>query len=85
MDRSKAHVAAALLEQVASGELDASVALSEWPQDAEGDELLNASWHDLSHFAVDIDIRMKDPRYEAHQLSLLLGRAKQIRERHRVV
>ena len=85
MDRNKAHIAAALLERVARGELDASVALSEWPQDAEADELLDASWHDLSHFAVDIDIRKKDPRYEAHQVSLLLDRAKQIRERYRVI
>ena len=85
MDHDKARAAAALLEQVARGELEASAALNGWPQDAESDELLNASWHDLSHFAVDDDIRKKDPLYQAYQVSGLLKRVKQIKEKYGVL
>jgi hypothetical protein len=85
MDREKASVAAALLERVARGELEASAALDEWPQDAKPDELLDSSWHDLSHFAVDVDIRKKDPRYETYQLGLLLKRVRQIKEKYGVL
>lgn len=84
MDPRKAIDAAALLERVANGEMEASTALNAWPQDAGRDELLDASWHDLSHFVVDVDIRTKDPRYATYQVSLLLNRAKQIREKYDV-
>src|SRR5258705_3794868 len=72
MDRDSARIAAALVERVARGELAATPALKEWPQDATVDELLKSSWHDLSHFAVDLDVRRKDPRYETYQVTLLL-------------
>jgi hypothetical protein len=42
-DPHKAIVAAVLLERVASGEMDASVALNQWPHGAGPDELLDAS------------------------------------------
>jgi hypothetical protein len=82
MDPEKANLAATLLERVARGELEASTALTEWPQDATSDELLIASWHDLSHFAADLDVRSKDPRYKTYQVSLLLKRVKQIKEKY---
>jgi hypothetical protein len=85
MDWDKATVAVGLLERVARGELEASTALSEWPLDAESDELLSASWHDLSHFAADLDIRMKDPRYRIYQASLLLKRVEQIKKKYGVL
>ena len=78
----KARVAATLLERVAHGELEASVALDQWPQDIDRDRLLSLGWHDLSHFAVDADIRDKDPKYRTYQVSLLLNRVKQIKERY---
>jgi hypothetical protein len=82
MDRGRAIVAAVLLERVANGQMEASAALKDWPENAESDALVDASWHDLSHFAVDVDIRTKDPRYATYQVSLLLKRAKQIREKY---
>jgi hypothetical protein len=82
MDRDKASAAATLLERVAGGGLEASTALAEWPGDADSDELLNAGWHELSHFAQDFDIRKTDPRYQSYQISVLLKRAKQIREKY---
>ena len=84
MDRCTATEAANLLERVARGELKAPAALIEWPHRAESDELLNASWHDLSHFAVDLDIRQKDPRYKAYQFTRLLERVQQIKAKYGV-
>jgi hypothetical protein len=75
-------VAADLLERVARGEMEPSAALKEWPGNPEADALLDASWHDLSHFAIDADIRAKDPQYARYQVSLLLKRAKEIREKY---
>ncbi len=79
---SRAIAAAVLLERVAKGNTEASAALEKWPENAESDTLLDASRHDLSHFAVDVDIRTKDPRYATYQVSQLLKRAKQIREKY---
>jgi hypothetical protein len=84
MDQEKATAAAMLLEQVARGDLEASVALNQWPQDTESDELLKVSWHDLSHFAVDRDIRGNDPRYKTYQVAGLLERVKQIKAKYGV-
>jgi hypothetical protein len=71
-----------LLEGVAGGSLDARVALEHWPDiDLEADSLLAASWHDLSHYAADKDIRDRDPAYATYQNNLLLIRAKTIKER----
>jgi hypothetical protein len=83
MDEVAAVAVAALLEKVANGEMEASTALKAWPLSAQSDTLLDASWHDLSHFANDLDIRTKDPRYAVYQTSLLLKRAKQIRDKCR--
>jgi hypothetical protein len=82
MDAASAIAAAVLLERVANGDMEAALALKEWPENAESETLLDASWHDLSHFAVDLDIRTKDPRYATYQASLLLKRANQIREKY---
>ncbi len=82
MDHGKAIDAAELLERVASGGMEASAALDAWPQDIGQDDLLDASWHDLSHCSVDVDVRAKDARYAKHQVSVLLSPAKQIREKY---
>lgn len=82
MNSLKAVAAAALLEQVANGERSAVSALEEWPQDIGADPLLDASWHDLSHFANDSDIRTKDLKYATYQKSRLLTRAQQVREKY---
>ena len=84
MDRVKAAIAATLLDRVARGELDPAVALREWPQSDERDALLESAWHDLSHFATDADVRAKDSRYAAYQISVLQKRAQQIRDQHSV-
>jgi hypothetical protein len=82
--RDKASVAATLLERVANGSLEPSAALDEWPSGTESDDVLNVGWHDLSHFAADSDIRMKDSRYRSHQIALLLKRAKDIKDKHQI-
>lgn len=81
MKPEQAENAVALLERVASGAATAAEALQKWPQNTE-DSLINVSWHDLSHFAADADIRDRDPRYREYQVSLLLRRADEIRQRY---
>lgn len=69
-----------LLEHVVGNKIDPSVALRQWPDiEIETDRLLMASWHDLSHFAADQDIRDKDPGYATYQRDLLLERIQQIK------
>ena len=71
-----------LLENVAGNRIDSGVALQQWPDiETETDKLLAASWHDLSHFAADRDIRDRDPSYATYQRDLLLDRAKKIKEK----
>jgi len=72
-----------LLESVADGTLDASAALEQWPDiDLETDDLVAASWHDLSHFEADKDLRDKDSDYADYQKNLLLNRVKKIKEKY---
>lgn len=76
----KTELIISLLENVAAGALDANTALEKWPDiDVENNDLIAASWHDLTHYAADADIRKKDPAYAEYQTSLLLDRAKQIK------
>ena len=77
--KEKAQHAAMLLEQVAHGELDASAALLQWPDDQDRNLLIDASWHDLKHFAIDADIQAEDPDYGMAQIKRLLKRASEIR------
>ena len=78
----RARVAARLLDNLLAGELSPETALQQWPNaDSERDDLLAVTWHDLSHFAADADIRRRDPVYTAHQRERLIDRLRQIRER----
>jgi hypothetical protein len=83
MNKQRAETAIGLLQRVASGDMNADVALATWPEiDSDDDPLLTASWHDLSHFAADADIRDRDPSYAVHQCELLLRRATEIKEKY---
>ena len=85
MTKQRALAAVLLLEHVLSRELTPIVALHEWPDiGSECDELLSASWHDLSHYAADLDIRVKDPRYARYQSELLARRVEEIREKFQI-
>jgi hypothetical protein len=78
--KTRAQTAVELLERVLSGETEPSTALRQWPEiDAESDNLLAASWHDLSHFSADEDIRRKDRGYAEYQAQLLARRVQEIR------
>jgi hypothetical protein len=79
MNVRHAEYAARLLELVANGEMNADDALSQWPFVDKQEPLFDASWHDLSHFAADADVRQRDHRYAEYQRGLLLKRAQQIR------
>jgi hypothetical protein len=70
-----------LLEEVASGRLDPRDALADLPRKSTGDELLDSAWHELGHFASDIDIRSRDAVYAAHQVSQLRDLAQRIRSK----
>jgi hypothetical protein len=79
LTKQRALTAVLLLECVLSRELTSIVALHEWPDiDSERDELLSASWHDLSHYAADLDIRARDPRYASTRLSCWRGALKRL-------
>ncbi|GJL80146.1 MAG: hypothetical protein NPINA01_31350 [Nitrospinaceae bacterium] len=72
-----------LLKKVAEGKLDPDQALIEWGDvDQEQDELIASSWHELTHFADDDDIREKDKEYEVYQQNLLKDYAKRIFEKY---
>lgn len=82
MERERLLGIADLLEKVATGKITGEEALQLWPSvETETDQLLRFAWHDLSHYAVDFDIRAKDPRYAAYQNQLLSDRAHAIRLR----
>jgi len=81
MNIATARAAIKLLEAVARKQMVPTQALREWPGNVEGDPLVEASWHDLSHFANDEDIRARDPRYAEYQSRGLLDRVKAIRAR----
>lgn len=85
MTKQRALAAVLLLEHVLSRELTPIVALHEWPDiGREHDELLSASWRDLSHYAADLDIRVRDPRYAKYQFELLARRVEEIREKFQI-
>ena len=85
MSRDRIAKIVSLLEGVADSTLDASAALEQWTDiDSETDNLLAASWHDLTHFAADKDIRDRDPGYAAYQKDLLLDRVKKIKEKYQL-
>lgn len=71
-----------LLKKVMSGEVSPELALEQWPSiDTEEDDLLAATWHDLSHFAADQDIRARDLAYADCQTQLLKRRVREIRQK----
>jgi hypothetical protein len=70
---------AAALDAVASGDESASNAMSQWP--AMRDRLLDAAWHELSHFENDADTRRRDDAYDRYQRDSLRELAWQIRDR----
>lgn len=77
----RARVAAGILARVLSGESAPCLALYEWPDiDSEDNALLIAAWHDLTHFAVDEDIRRDDRRYADYQRDVLMRRVREIKE-----
>ena len=67
------------LEAVAAGDLSASSAMSQWPEIQDG--LLEAAWHDLSHFENDADIRRGDAACDRYQRDCLREFAWRIRDR----
>jgi hypothetical protein len=78
----RAAAAVILLQRVLARDLEPDAALREWPDiDTESDELLAASWHDLSHYAADEDIRAKDLRYANFQTELLKRRIEEIKQK----
>jgi len=83
MDIDRAKQSIRLLEMVLAGKADPVTALDQWPDiDAEQDELIEASWHDLSHYANDDDIRSKDPEYDQQQKKILADKAEKIRKKY---
>ncbi len=72
-----------LLENVINNREDAESALNKWPDiDSEEDPLIAASWHDLSHFAADWDIREKDDKYAELQTEMLQKRVDSITRKY---
>ena len=85
MREQRALAAVLLLERVLSREVTPIVALHEWPDiDSESDELLSASWHDLSHYSADADIRRRDPGYAMYQAGVLARRVEEIKRKFRI-
>lgn len=79
----KIELIVSLLEGVAKGAIEADVALEQWPNiDDESDDLVADSWHDLSHFSADADIREKDSEYADYQVALLRDKANQIKVKY---
>lgn len=68
-----------ILNKVAEGVISAKKGLIQWPDiDSEEDSLITASWHDLSHFDIESDIREKHKEYAEYQRDLLKARANEI-------
>lgn len=85
MDINRAKKSSHLLEMVLAGEIDPAAALKQWPDiDTEQDDLIEASWHDLSHYANDDDIRSKDPDHDQQQKKLLADKAEKIRKKYSI-
>jgi len=79
----KGSIVTRLLEMVAMGELKSSVALDRWPDiDSETDDLIASSWHELTHFDADQDIRDRDKEYSEYQRNLLMECVRKIREKY---
>jgi hypothetical protein len=86
MENDRALKAASLLELVASGQMNPTSALNEWPDiDSEPDDLISASWHDLSHYENDVDIRKRDSRFEAKMREGLKNQAAKIRKKYNLL
>ncbi len=74
-----------LLERVSSEEIAPEQALKQWPDiEAEIDELVAASWHELTHFQNDSDIREKDVTYDEYMKASLLNFAKRLKEKYKI-
>lgn len=72
-----------ILNKIAEGVISGKDGLIQWPDiDSEEDSLITASWHDLSHYATDGNIREKDKEYAEYQRDLLKARAKEISEKY---
>ena len=85
MTAHRALMAVLLLERVLSRKVTPIVALHEWPDIvSESDDLLSASWRDLSGYAADVDIRRKDPRYATYQAGLLARRVEEIKQKFQI-
>lgn len=83
MDIDRAKQSIRLLEMVLEGKVDPVTALDQWPDiDTEQDDLIEASWHDLSHYANDDDIRSKDVEYDKQQKKVLADKAEKIRKKY---
>ena len=81
----KIRLVVSLLEKVANYKLEPQKALLQWPDiDEESDELIESSWHYLSHFENDSDIREKDPSYAAYQINQLLDKAKLLKSKYQL-
>jgi hypothetical protein len=72
-----------LVEQAASGEIDASQALASWPCSVdECDDLVATAWHELSHFDTDADIRAREPEYAELGKRTLRDLARKLRQQY---
>ncbi len=83
MENERALKVIKILEQVAFKQLDPTLALKDWPDiDLETDDLIATSWHDLSHYENDIDIRQNEPRFDAKMREGLRNQAEKIRKKY---
>lgn len=82
MEEKKIEKILNILNGVANNSMDPVQGLKDWPDiDTESDDLIAASWHDLSHFANDEDIRQKDKKYESLLKENLIKRYKEINKK----
>jgi hypothetical protein len=57
-----------ILSKVLAGDITPERALESWPsEDKMDDKLLRNAWHTLYHYAIDDDIRAKEPTYALRQ------------------
>jgi hypothetical protein len=78
----RAETAVRLLDRVVAGEVEADAALVSWTNiDEEPDDLLAAAWHQLHHYANDVDLR-RDAKYENLQKAALSRSIAKIRQKY---
>ena len=83
MNIDNAEKSSKLLEQVIEDKLKAKAALEQWPDiETEQGELIEAAWHDLSHYANDDDLRAADKEYENILKTNLSEKLKLIRNKY---